>query len=105
MSDGAEPTTTTFDPAANAATVNARPRSESATLICAVAVAVALGIACGVWINSLMASAASAARSAPRRPTPDARADTPPPPAGETGTPQASNETADAPAARTEPAV
>jgi hypothetical protein len=103
MSDGAKPTTKTFDPTATAATVNARPRSESATLICAVAVAVALGIACGFWINSLMASAASAARAAPSRPTPDTRADIPPL-ADETRIPQGSNETADTDTARTEPA-
>lgn len=102
MSDGAEPTTTTFDPNANAATVNARPRSEATTLICAVAVAVAVGIACGVWINSLMASAASANRAAPSRPAPGARADIPPP-ADETRNLQSSIETANTDTARTEP--
>lgn len=41
-----------------------RPRSEAATLVCAIAVAVLMGIACGAWINARLASAASPASAA-----------------------------------------
>lgn len=40
-------------------------RSETVTLVCAVMLAVALGIACGAWINTRLASAASNTRPAP----------------------------------------
>ena len=105
MSDGEERARTTSDPTATVTgAANVRRPSESATLALAVAAAVALGIACGVWINSLMASAASAGRAAPPRVPSDARAETPLP-ADETGNLQGSTETADAPAARTEPTM
>ena len=86
--------------AAVTAAAGARARSETTTLVFAVAVAVALGVACGVWINSLLASSAAAGRAARTRPAPEAS-----PPAEETRTLQASVETADAPAAVKEPAA
>ena len=43
------------------------PRSETVTLVCAVMFAVALGIACGAWINTRLASAASGTHPAPAR--------------------------------------
>ena len=104
MSEGTQPARTTFEPAATAPAAGARRPSESATLACAVAVAVALGIACGFWINARLTSAASAGRAAHTRPTPDARADTPPP-TDETRTSHDTVETEDAPAASTEPAA
>lgn len=82
--------------------VGARARSETTTLVFAVAVAVALGVACGIWINSLLASSAAAGRAARTRPAPEA-----PPPAEEVKSLQAASaETADAPAAlKEEPAA
>src|ERR1044071_1952481 len=75
----------------------ARARSETTTLLFAVAVAVALGVACGIWINSRMASSAEAARrAASSRVPPDARAETPPSPPVETRTLQNTAETAQA---------
>ena len=100
MSDGAEPVGATSDPTASAANADARRHSEGTTLVFAVTLAVALGIACGVWINSQMASAANAGRAAPSRVPPDT-----PPPADGTRTSQGSNETAAAPAATREPAA
>ena len=85
MGDRDRPSQRSPDPAAAAA----RPRAETTTLVFAVTLAVALGVACGVWINSRLASAASATRAAaPSRltavtpapatgPTPDRRDDTP----------------------------
>lgn len=64
MGDADRPFKRTTDRAAAAASADARPRSETTTLVFAVSVAVALGVACGIWINSLMASAASAGRAA-----------------------------------------
>lgn len=104
MSDGAEPGRKSFGAGANA-----HPRSEAATLVCAVAGAVVLGIACGIWINSLLAAAADAGRAAPARTSPAVAAEPRPvergdttPPADETGTLQGSVETADAGAAGTD---
>src|SRR5690349_1639378 len=58
MSDVAEEAGKVSEPRADV-----RRPSESATLVCAVALAVTLGVACGFWINSLLASAAD--RAAP----------------------------------------
>ena len=105
MGGGERPFKRTPHPAAAAATVGARSRTESTTLVFAVAVAVTLGVACGVWLNSLLASASSAGRAAPARVPSGASADAPPP-AVEPGTLQGSIETADAGAAAgTEPAL
>ncbi|HWS90440.1 MAG TPA: hypothetical protein VN282_25950 [Pyrinomonadaceae bacterium] len=78
----------------------ARARSENTTLVFAVAVAVALGVACGIWVNSLLASSAAAARAARTRPASEA-----PPPADESKALQPSVEAADAPAAFEGPAA
>ena len=84
MSDGAKPGRKSFGP-----TVNAYKRSETTTLVFAVTVAVALGVACGIWLNSLLASSASAGRAAHSQPAPEV-----PPPADANGTSHGAVETA-----------
>lgn len=51
-----------------------RSPSETTTLVCAVSLAVALGVACGAWINSRLASAASTPSAAVNRLRPVERA-------------------------------
>jgi hypothetical protein len=89
-----------------------RTRSEGATLVFAVTVAVALGVACGIWINSLMATASPAARDARPRPEPTPAAEPAPPkredppaPSGEAEAAEGPAETADAEALKTDPGV
>jgi hypothetical protein len=54
-----EPVKSARTPARGKASTPSRPRSEAATLVCAIAVAVFMGVACGAWINARLASAAS----------------------------------------------
>lgn len=81
---------TDLDPNAPAA----RRRSETTTLVVAATIAVALGVACGLWINSLLSTAASAKRSAPAT---AAVAPTPAPNAAESQPLNETFETASAP--------
>lgn len=75
MTGGGEPARKNLNPTATVAAAGARTRSEGATLVFAAAAAVALGVACGIWINSLMASASSPGRTAQPRPEPTSAAE------------------------------
>jgi hypothetical protein len=63
MSERAEHAETTSDAGASAAprVPGARAASETATLLCAVAIAVTLGVACGFWVNARLAASIEAA--------------------------------------------
>lgn len=88
MSDRETPSRRALDSGVSVvAAANARTRSESATLVSAVAAAVTLGIACGIWINSRLTprptAGAPQATYTSARPLPDARASAPLAPAAQ----------------------
>lgn len=71
MRNAAEPARAADEPVKSTRTLThrkaytpSRPQSETATLVCAIAVAVLMGVACGAWINARLASAASTASAA-----------------------------------------
>lgn len=81
MSDRAEPSQTTPEPA------DRRRRSEGVTLACAVSAAVALGVAFGLWVNARLAPIPPpAAAATTARLLPSARPSAPPAPAARPST-------------------